>query len=171
MNTVLMDMPRRCPFSDETGRLRNPQGEQQLGRLGVAEQHRNEAMSLSTRHFGEAGDAESARSRAASLIALARFNEALMALAKARAFYERSGDLVGLVRVTIDMVDIYQWLGDYARAKSELEHALSLFKGKVPTKAPTMTDIIARAVKLATSGNIHKSDVKALTDFAIYGCT
>lgn len=138
--------------------------EQQLGHRDVAEQRRLEAVALSTRYFGEAGDAEASRSRAASLITEARFNEALGALTKARAYLERSGDLVGLLRVTLDMVDVYQWLGDYARAKADLAHAAKLFEGRVPGKAPTMLDILMGVMKVAGSSSGDEDAARAVMD-------
>jgi CHAT domain-containing protein len=138
--------------------------EQQLGDRNVAESRREEAVALSTRYFGEAGDAEASRSRAASLISEARFNEALVALMKARGYEEQSGNLVGLLRVTLDMVDVCQWLGDYSRAKAELARAAELFKGRVLDKPASMADILAGVMKVATSGSIDKSASDAIRE-------
>ena len=96
---------------------------QVTGDVDQAESMRKEAIDLAHKYFDAAGDAKEQRRWAAALTSQGRFAEALSALARARDFFEGDGDLVEMTRTTIDLVDILQWLGDYDRAASELEHA------------------------------------------------
>jgi tetratricopeptide (TPR) repeat protein len=81
------------------------------------------AMELAHVYLGAAGEAEVLRSIAASLTARARFHEALEALYRARDFFRAAETPLQAVRVTLDVVDILQWLGDYERAERELNAA------------------------------------------------
>ena len=113
---------------------------QAQGRLPEAERLRAEALALGRAHLDEAGQAESERSHASSLVVQGRFNEALAALGAARDLFERQSDAIMQARVTIDMVDILQWLGDGERAAAELQRAADLVAHGWPAaRRPTLT--------------------------------
>jgi len=120
---------------------------QSLGEVQRSNALREEAHGLAREHFGEAGAAEEQRRRAASLTAEGRFAEALTALAAARDFFEAERDLVQMARVTIDSADLLQWLGDFERATSLLDHAAATIAPELadgpPTAARTVTEVLA----------------------------
>lgn len=99
---------------------------QATGQLPRAEHLRDEAIRLSREYFGDLGDATALRQRAASLITQGRFNEALTALATSRDFFERERKQLEMARVTVDLAELLQWLGDFDRALQELDHAAKL---------------------------------------------
>jgi CHAT domain-containing protein/tetratricopeptide (TPR) repeat protein len=115
---------------------------QSKGDLPESEKLRNDAVKLSKEHLGASGVAEIERSRAASLVSQARFNEALVALAASRDFYNQEGNMLKLARTTIDMVDILQWLGDLNRALSELNTVSGVIAPLISKKAPTQQDVV-----------------------------
>jgi CHAT domain-containing protein/tetratricopeptide (TPR) repeat protein len=94
-----------------------------LGRREDAGKKRDKAVSLSRKYMDAAGDAEAERSRAASLLAQARFNEALVSLYTARGYYSSQGNVLKMARTSIDLADLLQWLGDYSRAKDAIDYA------------------------------------------------
>lgn len=99
---------------------------QSRGQLGLAEPLRDDAQRLAREYFGDAGNALAQRQRAASLISLGRFTEALIALAVARDFYEAEENRLEMARVTIDIAGIRQWLGDFERAEADMQHAAAM---------------------------------------------
>ena len=117
---------------------------QSMGNLQQTEKIRNEALGLSREHLMVSDSADNERARAASLISEGRFNEALMALAASRDLFQIEDDIIKLVRTTIDIVDILQWLGDYNRALSELQRATEIIAPLVSEGAPMQPDIFRR---------------------------
>lgn len=96
---------------------------QSLGDLPSAKRLREEALSLTRRYLGEAGSAKEQRGLSGTYAMEGRFNDALVALAAARDFFEADGNVVEEVRTTVDLADLLHWLGDWERAERELEHA------------------------------------------------
>jgi len=115
---------------------------QSLGQLSEAESVRQEMLTLSDQHLGEYGQAEVQRGQAGALISQGRFNEALVTLAAARNFFQRQGDDLKLARVTLDMVDILQWLGDIKRAQQELSQASKVISSRLAGSGPERADIL-----------------------------
>jgi CHAT domain-containing protein len=87
---------------------------------------RNNAVECATQYLSDAGVAEAQRSTAASLIARGRFPEALVALYKARDRIIAGGMALKGARITMDLADIFQWLGDYDRALELVEEAAKI---------------------------------------------
>jgi CHAT domain-containing protein len=102
-----------------------------LGERDAAGRMRQEALDVARAHLGRDATADTERARAASLIGEGRFNEAIVALLGARDVAIGTGDPVAVARVTIDLADVLQWLGDYSRAKEEIEHAEHIIAGEV----------------------------------------
>jgi len=115
---------------------------QALGERGPADELRTEALELSRTDLGRRGTVETERSRAASLTLEGRFNEAIVALMGARDAVMEGDDRLALARVTIDLADIFQWLGDFRRAKAEVDHATSIIAPLVGDKPPGQGDIL-----------------------------
>ncbi len=113
-----------------------------LGNLPKANERRQEALKLSEQYLAKAARAEVERGRAAALLAQGRFNEALVALVNSRNIFLRENNPLQLVRVTIDMVDLLNWLGDYQRASSELEHASQIYKPLLGQRGLREDDIL-----------------------------
>jgi CHAT domain-containing protein/tetratricopeptide (TPR) repeat protein len=122
-----------------------------LGDLRQAEELRTEALELSRQYLSESASANAERSRAASLITQGRFNEALVALVASRDMSQQEGDAIKLVRATIDMVDVLQWLGDFDRALSELTRATTIALPLISGGAPTQQDITEALVTSVTA--------------------
>jgi CHAT domain-containing protein len=113
--------------------------------LPQANKLREEAVKLSEQYLTKEARAEVERGRAAALLAQGRFNEALVALANSRDIFLRENNPIQLVRVTIDMVDLLNWLGDHQRALSELEHASQIYKPLLGKRGPRKDDILTWA--------------------------
>ncbi len=101
---------------------------QSMGDRKAAEAFRKEALAVSRTHLGRKGTANSERARAGALTMEGRFNEAIVALMSARDVFLEEDDLLSLVRVTIDLAEILQWLGDNRRAKEEIERAEAIIQ-------------------------------------------
>jgi CHAT domain-containing protein len=95
------------------------------GDITRAELLRKEVLELSHRYLGATANAESERARADSLILQGRFNEALVALASARDQFQADGDIVKVIRTSLNIVNILHWLNDNQRAAKELSRAAS----------------------------------------------
>ena len=100
--------------------------EASLGRRNAAEALRNEAGDYSRTYLGRKGTAEAQRARATSLTLEGRFNEGLVALMEARDVILEADDKVALARISIDLADMLNWLGDFKRAGDEINHATSI---------------------------------------------
>ncbi len=124
---------------------------QALGNRAAAEALRQEALEISRKYLGRKGTADTERSRAASLKMEGRFNEAIVALMDARDVILEEANPLALARVTLDLVDILQWLGDFRRAKEEIEHAEALIKPAVGDHQPSQMDVIAGIFSSITS--------------------
>lgn len=116
---------------------------QALGDRKAANTFRQNAMELSRVHLGRSGSAETERSMAGALILEGRFNEAIVALMRARDIFSIKNDNIMVARVTIDLADILQWLGDFRRAKEEIEHAEMIIKPELEGEQPTQGDVLS----------------------------
>jgi tetratricopeptide (TPR) repeat protein len=125
--------------------------ESSLGHRDAAEALRVEAMAVSREYLGRVGSADAKRARAASLTLEGRFNEAIVALMEARDVLLEAGDAVALLRVAIDIADVWQWLGDYPRALEEIEHARSLIEPLVGDGPVTQNDVLTGLRESITS--------------------
>lgn len=91
-----------------------------------ADSLRKEACEKAVKYLGDAGAAEAQRSMASSLIMRGRFNEALSVLNAVRDQFRSLGMQLQAARVTMDLADITQWLGDYPRAIELVDEAAEL---------------------------------------------
>jgi len=130
---------------------------QSLGHLKEANQKRDEAIKLSNTYLSPSAKIETERSLAASLTSQGRFNEALVILAKCKDYLLQKHEPIRLVRVTIDIVDILNWLGDQGRALDELNQASALLAPLVGDRAPDQNDV-ASAISIVRSALEKKSD-------------
>jgi tetratricopeptide (TPR) repeat protein len=103
-----------------------------LGKQQEAQRLRTEAQVLVRTYLGAKAQAEVDRSLAGAWTLEGRFNEAIVALLHARDMCLAQQDDDGLVRVTLDLADIFQWLGDYGRAAEELARADEAVAPRVP---------------------------------------
>ena len=116
---------------------------QALGDREAANTLRQEAMDLSESHLGSSGSAETERSMAGALTQDGRFNEAIIALMCARDLFTAQNDQLTVARVTIDLADILQWLGDFRRAKEEIEHAEMIIKPELEGRKPAQSNVLS----------------------------
>ena len=113
-----------------------------LGDLQKAEGIRERALRLSPADVTE-DSTERQRQRADSLIPQGRFNEALVALYDARDLSAQHGNKLLTANVTATLAGILEWLGDFERAREEVQRALDLI-GPLPQGRPTtMVDVLA----------------------------
>jgi CHAT domain-containing protein len=115
-----------------------------LGDPPNAERLRERSMSLSEKYLTPADAAERHRQRANSLIPQGRFNEALVALTEARDLLAERGDKLLVANVTVSLAGIFEWLGDYERARAEARRALDLIGPLPQGRPPTMVDVLVR---------------------------
>ena len=117
-----------------------------LRQASGADALRKEACQIAMRYLGDAGAAEAQRSMASSLIMRGRFNEALSALTTVRDQFNSLGMQLKAARVTMDLADITQWLGDYPRAIELVDDAAQLGEA-APFRdgLQAMEDIVAKS--------------------------
>jgi len=120
---------------------------QSLGQREEAHHTRDEAAELSNAYLLPAARAETERSLATALAGEGRFNEALVSLMKCRDHLLQQREPIPLVRVTIDLVDILNWLGDHARAMDELKRASALLTSIPGGPAPGRDDLVRSAMQ------------------------
>ncbi len=149
---------------------------QSQGRREEADDVRSQALAVSNRFLGAAGSAEGERSRVGSLLSQARFNEALVALYTARGYFEVEGDVLKTARVSVDLADLLQWLGDYPRALEAMDQAARVYehaelrgglqavvdfveKQRIATEIPYYRGLIAKYVGDYEKAERHLNDV------------
>lgn len=131
---------------------------QALGDSEAANTLRREAVDFSEAHLGSSGSAETERSMAGALTLEGRFNEAIVALMCARDLFTAQKDQLMVARVTIDMADILQWLGDFRRAKEEIEHAEMIIKPELDGGKPTQSDLLSGVMASISSIMADRGD-------------
>jgi CHAT domain-containing protein len=129
-----------------------------LGNREEAESRRQTALAVSREHLGRVGEAEVERSRAASLTLEGRFNEAIIALMSARDTIIEKGDLLELTRITIDLADVFQWLGDFKRAREEIVHAEELIRPLLQAEKPSKEGVLRNLLEDFASIMSSKGD-------------
>ncbi len=140
---------------------------QALGDRATAEALRKEALEISRVHVGRKGAANSERQRAGALTMEGRFNEAIVALMGARDVFLEEGDLIALSRVTIDLADILQWLGDNRRAKEEIEHAEAIIQPALAGRQLSQKDVwesLGSTISSIQAGRGNSGDAERTAD-------
>jgi tetratricopeptide (TPR) repeat protein len=140
---------------------------QALGDRATAEALRKEALEISRVHVGRKGAANSERQRAGALTMEGRFNEAIVALMGARDVFLEEGDLIALARVTIDLADILQWLGDNRRAKEEIEHAEAIIQPALAGRQLSQKDVwesLGSTISSIQAGRGNSGDAERTAD-------
>lgn len=90
--------------------------EERMQNRPAAEALRREALEHAERELSPAARADARRSIATNFVAQGRFSEALTQMLAARDEFARLEAPLQSARVSMDLADIYQWLGDYSRA-------------------------------------------------------
>ena len=124
--------------------------------LPEAEDKRKIIRELTLKYLGESDRAELERSQAAALISQGRFNEALQSLALAADYFHMEGDELTRARVTLDMADIFNWLGDFERAQTSLNEAEKAVSDRLEDKTPKESDVLTELMK--NIGSIMNGD-------------
>jgi len=140
---------------------------QSLGDRTAAESLRTEALEVSGIHLGRRGTANLERARASALKMEGRFNEAIVALMSARDTFLEEDDLLAMARVTIDMADILQWLGDNRRAKEEIGHAEAIISPVLAGKQLSQKDVwesLISTISSISAGNGNPGDAERTAD-------
>lgn len=139
---------------------------QSVGVLEQAEQMRTEALEFSREHLSASASADAERARATALIGQGRFNEALVGLSACRDLFQSEGNTPQLARTTIDIADMLQWLGDYKRALSEIEHAAAIIEPLLKGRKPTQQDFGESLLKAASEIMAGKGNGRQAQDIA-----
>jgi CHAT domain-containing protein len=113
-----------------------------LGDGAGAEALRTAAIDLAQRSESPQAVANRRRDRAAALAADSRYHEAISELLDARATLEAANDELGAVRVTAQLAETYEWLGDIARARDEAASARATLDPRLPAGGPSMEGIL-----------------------------
>ncbi|MEO8449505.1 MAG: hypothetical protein ABI647_06935, partial [Gemmatimonadota bacterium] len=113
-----------------------------LGHPDQAEALRNRAMSLSDTYQSSSDIAERQRQRAKSLLAQARYHEATIALNEARDEFARRDQPMEAAQVAVDLAELYEWLGDFERAKEEAGRTRRLIEPLIGSAAPKFSDAL-----------------------------
>ncbi|MGE3766832.1 MAG: CHAT domain-containing protein, partial [Kofleriaceae bacterium] len=87
------------------------------------------------------------RDRAAALAVESRYHEAISELLDARGILEAAKDELGAVRVTAQLAETYEWLGDIVRARDEAAQARRRLDPRLPADGPSMEGILASVVR------------------------
>jgi CHAT domain-containing protein/tetratricopeptide (TPR) repeat protein len=96
---------------------------QAAGDAEAAEQLRQEADELTIAYLEHGATALVRRDRAMQAAMEGRFHDALIGLADARMTFAEAGMVLDKVQTDVQLANIYEWLGDYARALATLEGA------------------------------------------------
>jgi CHAT domain-containing protein/tetratricopeptide (TPR) repeat protein len=96
---------------------------QAAGDAKAAEQLRQEADELTIAYLKPGATALVRRDRAMQAAMEGRFHDALIGLADARTTFAKAGMVLDKVQTDVQLANIYEWLGDYARALATLEDA------------------------------------------------
>jgi CHAT domain-containing protein/tetratricopeptide (TPR) repeat protein len=115
--------------------------EQSLGDRTTAEALHNRALEVSLIHLDSKETANLERRRAGTLTMEGRFNEAIVALMNARDLFQEEDDLLDLLRVTIDLANILQWLGDNRRAKEEIDKVEKIIQPMLAGRQLGLSDV------------------------------
>jgi len=121
------------------------------GDIQQAEILQNEALELASKHLGASDIANTKRSLASSLMNRGNFNEALVALSSSKDLFAKEGDIVLLARTTVDRVDLLHWLGDNARALSELAYVSKIIAPLVSGRVLGQEDVLASVLETVKS--------------------
>jgi hypothetical protein len=89
----------------------------------AAQQLRQEADELTIAYLESGATALVRRDRAMQAAVEGRFHDALIGLADARTIFATTGKVLDKVQTDVQLANIYEWLGDYARARATLEAA------------------------------------------------
>ncbi len=117
------------------------------GQLPKAEAKRKIIRDLTLQYLGQSDQAELERSQASALISQGRFNEALQSLAIASDHFHLQGDELTRARVTLDMADLLNWLGDFERAQTTLKEAEHAVADRLQDKTPQDSDVLSELMK------------------------
>ena len=109
---------------------------QSFGEMGKANEYRDEAITFSENYLSLIARLDVKRSLASSYTSQGKFNEALSILTKCRDELLQMGEPVPVVRVTIDIVDMLNWLGDFHKSLDELDKASELLESIAKKTGP-----------------------------------
>lgn len=113
-----------------------------LGDLAQAEALRNAAVATAEQYQPGSGSAERHRQRAQSLLAQSRYPEALVALFDALAAFRQKGEVLQIAKVSANIAEVLEWLGDLDRAGSEAKRAAALLDDLLHGRVPADRDIL-----------------------------
>jgi CHAT domain-containing protein len=90
--------------------------------------------------LSKADVAERKRERAGSLLTQARYQEAAIALSEARDEFARHDQPLDVANVAVDLAELYEWLGDFDRAREEASRTRPLIEPFLGGAAPSIDD-------------------------------
>jgi CHAT domain-containing protein/tetratricopeptide (TPR) repeat protein len=109
----------------------------------AAKQLRQEADELTTAYLGPAAAAKVSRDNAMQAAMEGRFNDSLSGLDDVRTTFANAGMLLDKVQTDLQIADIYEWLGDYERARKTLEAAHDEVAARLAAGTPSTAQVAA----------------------------
>jgi CHAT domain-containing protein/tetratricopeptide (TPR) repeat protein len=114
---------------------------QAAGDAEAAAQLRQEADELTIAYLKPGATALVRRDRAMQAAMEGRFHDALIGLADARTTFARAGMVLDKVQTDVQLANIYEWLGDYARALATLEDAHGAVAPRLAAGPPSTAQV------------------------------
>jgi CHAT domain-containing protein/tetratricopeptide (TPR) repeat protein len=114
---------------------------QAAGDAQAAEQLRQEADELTLAYLKPGATALVRRDRAMQAAMEGRFHDALIGLADARTTFAKGGMVLDKVQTDVQLANIYEWLGDYARALATLEDAHDAVAPRLAAGPPSTAQV------------------------------
>jgi CHAT domain-containing protein len=113
------------------------------GDAEAAKQLRKEADELTARYLGAAAAAKVHRERAMQAAMEGRFNDALIGLGDACTTFAEAGLILDKVQTELQIANVYEWLGDYARALATLQAAHEEVAPSLAAGTPTTAQVVS----------------------------
>ena len=132
--------------------------EASLGRRNAAEALRNEAGDYSRTYLGRKGTAEAPESSGGLINIGGALQRRPRRADGSRDVILEADDKVALARISIDLADMLNWLGDFKRAGDEINHASSILESVVGDHPVTGQDVISNVIGSIASIMSGKGD-------------
>ena len=104
---------------------------------------RQESDGIATRLLNADQQAGHLRTRAMEAAAVGRFQDALIGLEHAQQEFLREGRRIEAAQTLLQLANVYEWLGDYARAMSTMDAAQSLVAEQLAGGPPSSSAVAA----------------------------
>jgi CHAT domain-containing protein len=129
------------------------------GDAEAASELRREADEFTVAYLGTTATAHVRRERAMQSAMEGRFHDALIGLAEARTTFAEAGLVLDTVQTDVQLANIFEWLGDYERAREILQSAHDQVAPQLAAGRPSTTQV-ADSITRQLRGMMHGHDTK-----------